>query len=159
MENENQLTVTENEAVQETAAATEIATEGKEIPLNEPLYVRRELAKDKYGKQIKTRSGVALYNYFLPCKIRGCDTRVDFITPDKGGFEVLDYVYNGGDKAELYIIPYSFGEGSNKQTGLKYEVRSNDGDGVVYKCDVKPARKSDASLLDTYLSILTHKAS
>lgn len=158
MANEKKVNeITEN--VVENVTSNNVETvETEEVKFNVALYVHREVAKDKFGKVIKTKSGEPLFNYFLPCVIRGRNSKVDFVTPDKGGFEPLNYVYNGADRAELFIMPYSFGEGANKNSGYKYEVRSTDEDGIVYRCEIKPARKSDISLLGTYMSILAHRA-
>ncbi|MDR2202345.1 MAG: hypothetical protein LBP26_06285 [Clostridiales bacterium] len=123
------------------------------------LYLMREAAKDKFGKLIKTKNGLQIYNYKVHGNIRGRETKIDFSGSDKGGFEPLDIVYNGTDKAELSVIEYEFDNNGKKQFGVRYVASSFDeDDGVLYKSVVRPSRKSDSDLMDMYLSILKNKA-
>lgn len=145
------------EVAENEATAMEV-DETTETALDLKLFVERKPAKDKFGKFIKTKTGEPIYNYVLPCEIRGRKVNIDFITIDKGGFEVIDLVYFDNDKAEMSIIVTEMTRDGKKSAYTSYVVKSLDENGVELKCNIKPARKSDENLLDMYLNILKHKA-
>lgn len=137
---EQNVTVTEQET-------TEVGLE---------LFVERVPAKDRYGKFVKTKAGEQLYNYILPVSLRGRNSKVDFSTADKGGFEPLDNVFYGTDKAELIISQIETEFNGKKTSRTVYTVRNIDAEGE-WSCEVKPARKSDLDLLNQHLSVLSKR--
>jgi hypothetical protein len=129
---------------QEAKATGTDGTEGSVV--EKKLFVEREEFTSK-GKQY--------FGYVVKGMIRGRDIKVDFVPPDKGGYEVLDLVFFGAPNVELVMVPFEFKDDSGKTiSGTNYEVQSIDSDGVVYKSAIKPARSSDKSLLDMLLSQL-----
>ena len=74
------------------------------------------------------------------------------IPPDKGGYTVLDIVFDGQMEAELIVTPFEIKDVKGKTIkGNTYSVRSYDEDGTVYECPIKPARTSDKSFLNMLL--------
>lgn len=105
------------------------------------ILVERETYENK---------GKTYFNYFIKGTIRGKDVRVLITPPDKGGFTVLDIVFGNEMKADLVIKPYEIKDEKtgNVIKGNTYSVRSEDPDGTVYECAIKPFRSSDRSLLN-----------
>lgn len=112
------------------------------------LHVERETFKGKDDKEY--------WAYFVRGKIRGRDVKVGLIPPDKGGYEVLEIVFDEGKTADLVLVPYEMKDEDTGKiiSGFTYEAQNVDTDGTVYKCNVKPARRSDKSLLNMLLSQL-----
>ena len=124
-----------NEAATENANAIERA--------DRVIYVER----DTY-----THDGKEYYSYFIKGHIRGREVRIGVIPPDKGGYVVLDIVYDKAMKAELVITPFSMKNDAGETiSGNTYSVRSFDEAGEEYECKIKPARTSDKELLKMYL--------
>ncbi len=92
------------------------------------------------------------FSYFIKGKVRGKDVKVGVIPPDKGGYTVLDIVFNDQMACELVTTPFEL-KADNGQVikGNSYSVRSFDENGEVYECAVKPARTSDKALLNMLL--------
>ena len=92
------------------------------------------------------------FSYFIRGTVRGKDVKVAIVPPDKGGYVVLDIVFDGAMEAELVVIPYEMKDDNGKTIkGNNYAVRSYDDDGTVYECKVKPFRYSDKNILDMLL--------
>ncbi len=140
-----------------TAEDMETTAETTETTQTLQLFIERKPAKDKLGKPIKTKTGEPIYNYQLPAVMRGRTTYIDFSTADKGGFEPLDNVYYGTDRAELFITTQETEYNGRKTVRTIYEVKTIDEDGVEWACEIRPARKSDADLLRQYLAVLAAK--
>ena len=116
---------------------------------NGNFVIHREAILDKRGNQYVTSDGRLYFKYKLCGNLRGRRVFVDFSPKDKGGYRVLDIVYDAKDEADLII-----GEGimTDDKTGkrtkyLTYVARNVDEDGTVWECGVKPSRDSDKSLL------------
>ncbi len=91
-------------------------------------------------------------SYFIAGKIKGKDVKVALMPPDKGGYTVLDIVFDGQMEAELIVTPFEIKDVKGKTIkGNTYSVRSYDEDGTVYECPIKPARTSDKSFLNMLL--------
>ncbi|MCM1437654.1 MAG: hypothetical protein NC131_00380 [Roseburia sp.] len=138
---------TKNTATTKTAAAVAET-------LNGNLIVVREAIKDKRGNQLKTNDGRLYFAYVINGKLRGRDIKVDFSPKDKGGYVPLDLVFDNSDKAELLITEVVSEMNGVKQRRTVYEVFTVDEDGQVWKCEVKPARKSDGDLLAMIMNML-----
>lgn len=125
---------------------TEIKGTEKEIKkeTEKKLYVERETF---------TSNGKEYFNYILKGQVRGRDVKVDFAPKDKGGYEALDLVFGDETKAELLISEESMTDANGKSSKYAvYTVQTVDEDGVIYSCNVKPARDSDKALLGMILS-------
>ena len=128
-----------------TAAATATANTETEA---KKLFVEREEITDKKGNLYKTDSGEKMFAYVLRGKLQGKDTKVDFVPKDKGGYEVLAFVFGVADKAELIINVEEMETDDGRKTRYNsYLLRTIDSDGVPWECEVKPQRNSDKSLL------------
>ena len=116
------------------------------------------MAEDKIKNPIKVEretfemDGKQYFSYFIKGTVRGKDVKVAIVPPDKGGYVVLDIVFDGAMEAELVVIPYEMKDDNGKTIkGNTYAVRSYDDDGTVYECKVKPFRYSDKNILDMLL--------
>ena len=91
-------------------------------------------------------------SYFIKGNVRGKDVKIGIIPPDKGGYTVLDIVFNDAMACELTVTPFEM-KTDNGQVikGNTYAVKSVDDNGDVYECPIKPARTSDKSLLNMLL--------
>ena len=108
------------------------------------IYVERETFE---------KDGKSYFSYFIKGMVRGKEVRVQVMPHDIGGYAVLDIVFGGADKAELFLTPYEIRDEKTKRTvkGNTYGVRSYDEDGRVYECPIKPFRSSDKTLLQMLL--------
>lgn len=90
------------------------------------------------------------FTYFIKGKIRGKDVKVAVIPPDKGGYVVLDIVFGSEMKADLVVNPYEIKDDAtgNVVKGNTFAVRTQDENGEVYECNIKPYRNSDKMLLN-----------
>ena len=100
------------------------------------------------------KNGKVYQNYFIRGNVRGIDIRVLVVPPDFGGYTVLDIVYVGAKEAELVLVPYEMTDEKTGKIskGYSYAVRSEDEDGTVYECKIKPLRKSDKDMLQMLLN-------
>lgn len=115
------------------------------MPVSEPVAPILEIKRAAFT----TNDGKKYYSYFVEGEIRGRKIRVDFEAKDKGGYEVLDIIFDIKPTASLSITE-EFME--NDKTGEKvpyqiYEVFNVDEDGLIYSYAVKPSQASDKALL------------
>ena len=95
------------------------------------------------------KNGNTYFSYFIKGEIRGKDMRIAIVPPDKGGYTVLDIVFNDTLAAELTIKPFEIkGEDGKVISGNTYAVMSHDEDGTAYECPIKPFRVSDKTLVN-----------
>ncbi len=111
---------------------------------NEKILVERET----YEYKEKT-----YFAYYVKGTVRGREVKAQVVPPDRGGFTVLDIVFDASLNVELTLNPYEFeDEKSHKViTGTTYSVKSVDENGEIYECKVKPYRDSDKTLLNMLL--------
>jgi len=97
--------------------------------------------------------GKNYYSYFIKGQIRGKDVRIAIVPPDLGGYAVLDIVFGEAMAAELIAKPFEIKDDKTGSviSGNTYMVRTEDENGMVYECNVKPFRSSDKSLLNMLL--------
>ena len=102
---------------------------------------------------VSKKTGKEGYNYFIKGVVRGYNVKAGVVPPDVGGYTVLDIVFAGAMAAELVLKPYEMKDEAtgNVIKGNTYYVRSVDEDGLIYECQVKPARRSDKALMDMLL--------
>lgn len=99
-------------------------------------------------KEFTTKDGREMWGYYVEGKSRGRDVVVDFSAADQGGYEVLDIIFDIKPTAELVMHDeVMVNDDGERTTYTVYEVQNVDEDGEIYSYQVKPARKSDKSLL------------
>ena len=135
-------------------ATTKATAVVAETTANGNLVIEREAICDKRGKQLTTQDGRAYFAYILKGKLRGRDIKVDFSPKDKGGYLPLDLVFDISPKAELLISEVVTEMNGVKSRRTVYEVCTVDEDGQLWKCEIKPTRKSDGDLLAMVLNML-----
>lgn len=92
------------------------------------------------------------FSYFIKGTIRGKEVKIGIIPPDKGGYTVLDIVFDDAVSCELVTTPFEMKTESGQVIkGNTYTVKSVGENGEVYECQVKPARTSDKALLNMLL--------
>ena len=97
-------------------------------------------------------NGKEYFSYFIKGVVRGRNVKAAVVPPDKGGYAVLDIVFDGEMEAELVVNPFEIKDEHGKTIkGNTYMVRSYDEDGTVYECPIKPAKASDKSFLNMLL--------
>lgn len=97
-------------------------------------------------------NGKEYFSYFIKGIVRGRNVKAAVVPPDKGGYAVLDIVFDGEMEAELVVNPFEIKDEHGKTIkGNTYMVRSYDEDGTVYECPIKPAKASDKSFLNMLL--------
>ena len=107
------------------------------------IFVEREPFKGDDGKQY--------WSYVLRGKIRDRAVKVDFAPKDKGGYEVLDILFDVQDKAELVITKSVMQQSDGTKTKLtSFDLKTYEGEDV-YECPVKPSKDSDKALLKMIL--------
>ena len=140
MEKENKVTARNEKEVIENEI------EVKELKTKDKLYLQRELFTGNDGKEY--------YSYLLKGKVRGRDIKVDFAPKDKGGYEVLDIVFEVG-AVELVIAEETMtGQDGKKTKYTTYKAIAYDEENSPYECGVKPSRDSDKALLKMLLNSL-----
>ena len=140
MEKENKVTARNEKEVIENEI------EVKELKTKDKLYLQRELFTGNDGKEY--------YSYLLKGKVRGRDIKVDFAPKDKGGYEVLDIVFEVG-AVELVIAEETMTSQDGKKTKYTtYKAIAYDEENSPYECGVKPSRDSDKALLKMLLNSL-----
>ena len=104
--------------------------------------------RDTFEKNDKT-----YFSYFIKGKVRNRDVKIAVIPPDKGGYTVLDIVFGDAMAAELTVKPYEIKDEATGKiiTGNSYAVKTQDENGEVYECNIKPFRNSDKALLNMLL--------
>jgi len=112
------------------------------------LTVERRMFKGSDGKDY--------WAYETKGKVRNRDVKVDFAPKDKGGYEVLDIVFDVSPTAELIITNETMTDSisGRKTKYTSYKVRTTDEFGMDYECNVKPSQDSDKSLLTMLLNQL-----
>ena len=109
-------------------------------------------AKIKVERETYEKNGKTFYSYFIKGNVRGRDVKASLAPPDKGGYVILDIVFDDAMEAELVVIPYEIrDEKGNVLKGNTYAVRSQDENGDIYECKVKPYRDSDKNILNMLL--------
>ena len=140
MEKENKVTARNEKEVIENEI------EVKELKTKDKLYLQRELFTGNDGKEY--------YSYLLKGKVRGRDIKVDFAPKDKGGYEVLDIVFEVG-AVELVIAEETMTSQDGKKTKYTtYKAIAYDEENSPFECGVKPSRDSDKALLKMLLNSL-----
>lgn len=99
--------------------------------------------------QFPGKDGKKYWTYHVNGEVRGKNVRVDFEAKDKGGYEVLDIIFDIKPTAELVVKEDVM---INEKTGeaipfMVYIVRNFDENGDEYSYNLKPSQPSDKSLL------------
>lgn len=118
------------------------------------FVIVREPIKGANGKQLQTQDGRLYYAYLLRGKLRGRDVKVDFSPKDKGGYELLDLVFDVSPKAELNITEVVQEMNGVKSRRTIYTVNTVDEDGQIWKSEVKPSRTSDRDTLAMLITLI-----
>ncbi|MDE6597290.1 MAG: hypothetical protein K2K60_01460 [Clostridia bacterium] len=118
------------------------------------FIITREPIKGANGKQLKTRDGRLYFAYVLQGKLRNRPVKVDFSPKDKGGYLPLDLVFDVSEKVELYITEVTQEINGTKSKRTVYTVNAVDGDGLVWKAEVKPTRTSDRDMLAMLINLI-----
>ena len=109
-------------------------------------------AKIKVERETYEKNGKTFYSYFIKGNVRGRDVKASLAPPDKGGYVILDIVFDDSMEAELVVVPYEIrDEKGNVLKGNTYMVRSQDENGDIYECKIKPSRDSDKNILNMLL--------
>lgn len=87
--------------------------------------------KIKVERETFESNGKEYFSYFIKGNVRGRDVKAGVIPPDKGGYTVLDIVFDGQMEAELIVTPFEIKDVKGKTIkGNTYSVRSYDEDEV-----------------------------
>ncbi len=115
--------------------------------MKENVKAEKKLFVDR---EIYTKDNKDYWQYFVAGVIKGKQIKAKLTAGDVGGYEVLDLVFIGNERAELLITPGTMkDEGTGKEISfVTYEAMTCDENGVVYKGKVKPLRPSDKALLE-----------
>ena len=88
------------------------------------------------------------FTYFIKGQVRGREVKVAIIPPDKGGYTVLDIVFEGAKEVKLDVRSFTMKNDKGEETVINtFNVVSLDDNGEVYECPVKAKNKSDKILL------------
>lgn len=108
--------------------------------------------KIKVERETFEANGKQYFSYFIKGTVRGREVKAAVVPPDKGGYTVLDIVFDDAMEAELVLTPYEMKDDKGKIIkGETYSVRSTDENGEVYECKIKPYRNSDKTLMNMLL--------
>lgn len=146
MAEKNEKKVTEQVTTQASAFVAETTANGN-------FVITREAIKGANGKQLKTQDGRLYFAYLLRGTLRNRPVKVDFSPKDKGGYELLDLVFDVSPKAELIISEVTQEINGVKSRRPIYTVNTVDEDGVVWKSEIKPTRQSDRDMLAMLITL------
>lgn len=105
--------------------------------------------KIKVTREAFTGENETYYGYYVYGNIRGMDVKAQIIPLDFGGYAVLDIVYGDENEADLIAEDYTYtAKDGTEKTGKRYRVVTYDADGREYECSVKPAHRSDKTLIN-----------
>ena len=148
MEKESKVTVKESNEVKVNDiknVTNENVTEVEEIETANKLMLIREPFVSEDGREF--------YAYMVCGKVGERDIKIDFATKDKGGYEVLDILFEVSDKVELKLANETMVNNSGVKTRyMTYTAVAYDKDGIEYPCPIKPAQPSDRALLTILLN-------
>lgn len=137
----------EKKATELEKAVEEMKAPAVKMTANGNLVLERETFKTKDKRE--------MYGYFVSGKARGRDIKADFVAKDQGGYETLDLIFDVAKTAELLIREETMVNADGTKTAyMVYEAQNVDEDGIVYKYEIKPARKSDVTNLNVILQKL-----
>ena len=125
----------------------ELSADGNFIVTREPIMGANK-------KQLKTQDGRLYYAYLLHGTLRNRPVKVDFSPKDKGGYELLDLVFDVSPNAELFITEVTQEINGTKSKRTVYTVNTVDGNGLVWKAEVKPTRTSDRDMLAMLINLI-----
>jgi len=138
----------ENMAVNEAVVNGAVNEAATNEVVTGALQVSREIYMAKKTKK-------KYHAYFVKCLIRGHETKADIVPQkmgkgmiDGGGFELLDYVFEGTDKVYIEREYEEYSQDGIKKERTIYTVWSADANGEVLKVSVTPNRLSDKAKLD-----------
>lgn len=120
---------------------------------NGNFVITREPIKGANGKQLKTQDGRLYFAYLLHGKLRNRPVKVDFSPKDKGGYELLDLVFDVAPKAELFITEVVQEMNGVKSRRTVYTVNTVDEKGKIWKAEIKPTRTSDRDMLAMLITL------
>lgn len=144
MANQKEQKVTEQKTADFVAETT---ADGNFVIVREPI-------KGANGKQLKTQDGRLYFAYLLHGKLRSRPVKVDFSPKDKGGYELLDLVFDVSPKAELNISEVVQEMNGVKTRRTVYTVNTVDENGQIWKAEVKPTRVSDRDMLAMLINLI-----
>lgn len=142
----NEKKVTEQATAQAPAFVAETTANGN-------FVITREAIKGANGKQLKTQDGRLYFAYLLRGTLRNRPVKVDFSPKDKGGYELLDLVFDVSPKAELIISEVMQEINGVKNRRSVYTVNTVDSDGIIWKSEIKPTRQSDKDMLAMLITL------
>lgn len=138
MEKEKNVTASKEEV------KVENEVEVKELKTKDKLFLQREPFVGKDGKEY--------FSYVIRGKIRDRDVKVDFAPKDKGGYEVLDIIYEIGNEVELVMAEETMKDKDGVKTRYTtYKAVTHLEDGEIFECSIKPSQDSDKALLKMLL--------
>lgn len=121
-----------------------------EVKNEQPVETVPKLVVER--EEFTAKDGREMWGYAIYGKVRGRDVKVDLVAVDQGGYEVLDIIFDIKPTAELVIHDEVMSNDDGTKTPYTvYEVQNVDEDGEIYSYQVKPAKKSDKSLLNFML--------
>lgn len=102
--------------------------------------------------------GKTYWNYVLRAKILNRDKNIHFSPKDKGGYGVLELLFELADKAELVMTTSTMKDDAGKRTKYtSYKLVTYDENDTPYEATVKPTAESDKNLLVMVLRALENK--
>ena len=114
------------------------------------LFVERESFTGSDGR--------TYWNYVLRAKILNKEKNIHFSPKDKGGYGVLELLFELSDKAELVMTTSTMKDDAGKRTRYtSYKLVTYDEEETPYEATVKPTAESDKNLLVMVLRTLEKK--
>ncbi len=137
-----------------------IRKEEKNMSKKENVLNENETVKENEKKLVVVRETFVgnddkeYYSYNVPGKVRNRDVKVDLIPKDKGGYEVLDLIFDISETAELIVRKEQMTDENGVVTNYDaYDVMNVDENGIAFVCGVKPSRASDKSILNILIAL------
>lgn len=106
----------------------------------------------------KSKDGKDMWSYFIRGHALGRDVQIDFVASDQGGYDVLDLLFSLEKQVRVVMHDEVMTDDKGRDTKYTvYEAKVVDDDGNEYSYKIKPARNSDKSYLEFFLTELSKR--
>lgn len=94
------------------------------------------------------------WSYFLPVEILKKNKKIRFVPKDRGGYEVIDLLFELSNNAELIITDNVMKDDNGRKTRYSsYKIVTYTDAGIALEATVKPLAESDKNLLTIVLRL------
>lgn len=107
-----------------------------------------KLRREQYEK-----NGYKNYSYYVSGSVKGREVKAKFVAPDRGGYQILDIIFDGKDEVDLKVTPFEMKTEDGKLIkGNTFSASTVDENGQVVELKVKPYKPSDKTIINMIIA-------